>query len=148
MSDNLVRQISENLLRENITVRENRESITRDAITQHDARLQEIPRHHLVESPNLNDALRRQLTEASGTVTTQTREVEEQQTQQQQQTIPQALTVEAEGSIPVTRSLQLIHQGVLPGNLQFTALLNSDLVAIGDIRNSGIPAMFQQKFSQ
>ena len=61
--------------------------------------------------------------------------------------------METEGGIPVsTRGLQLLApaHGVLPANLQFTALLNSDFVAIGEavIRNqNGIPtAIFPQKF--
>ena len=153
LQENIVRQIgqipNDSFLRDSINARENRDTITRDAITQHDARVQEIPRHHIVESPSLNDAIRRQLSEATGGVTPQTRDPQEQSHQQQAQPLPQAITVEAEGNIPVsTRGLQLIHQGVLPGNLQFTALLNSDLVAIIDtvIRNQNpIPAMFQHK---
>ena len=153
--DNMVRHISESLLRENMA-RENtlRENINREDIahnmTRHlsdsgEARMQEtLNRHHLVESPQLStESLRRHITD--GTVGQNSREVQE-----QQQTLPQGLTtVEAEGNIPVSRGLQLLSHGVLPGNLQFTALLNSDLVAIGEavIRNqNGIPTMFQQKF--
>ena len=163
--EGMVRHISESILRENIardglnrdsTLREGltRENITaQQTMARHlnensDVRLQENIGRHLVESPHLaSDAIRRQISETA--VAQPTREVQDQQ-QQQQQTLPQGMTVEAEGNIPVsTRGLQLLSHGVLPGNLQFTTLLNSDLVAIGEavIRNqNGIPTMFQQKF--
>lgn len=64
-----------------------------------------------------------------------------------------AMTVDADGNITTSgRGLQLLSQGVLPGQLagqlQFTTLLNSDIIAIGEdvIRQNRLPAMFQQKF--
>lgn len=64
-----------------------------------------------------------------------------------------AMTVDADGNITTSgRGLQLLSQGVIPGQLagqlQFTTLLNSDIIAIGEdvIRQNRLPAMFQQKF--
>ena len=66
------------------------------------------------------------------------------------------MTVDQDGNITTSgRGLHLLSQGVLPGQLagqlQFTTLLNSDIIAIGEDvirqnRNGVLPAMFQQKF--
>lgn len=148
--EGMVRHISETILRENITRGETREGLTSQQTLVRHLTDENIARHHIVDATQLTtEALRRQISEAA--VAQPVRETDQtQQQQQQQQTLPQGMTVEAEGTIPVsTRGLQLLPHGVLPGNLQFTTLLNSDLVAIGEavIRNqNGIPTMFQQKF--
>ena len=144
--ENMVRHISENMLRDNLS----RDNITQQTMNRHVVDTSEnLNRPHLVESPHMasNESIRRQISDTTGA---QPREVQEQQQQQQQQTLPPGMTVEAEGNVPVSRGgLHLLSQGVLPGSLQFTTLLNSDLVAIGEavIRNqNGIPTMFQQKY--
>lgn len=145
--ENMVRHLSESMLRDSM-VRDtlNRDNNMRDNMNRENlATSQNMTRHIDSGEENINRQLR-QITENSANQ--QTREVQEQQQQQQQQGLPASITVEA-GEIPVSRGLHLLSQGVLPGSLQFTTLLNSDLVAIGEavIRNqSGIPTMFQQKF--
>lgn len=158
--ETLVRQVNEQLLREQLA-RENlnRESVNRDSestaqaiLTRH---LSETGEARTIETTHLTaESLRRQLNESAGT-----RELDEQQQQQQdqQQSEPGTTTIthamiDADGNLSGSgRGLHLLSQGVLPGHLQFTTLLNSDLVAIGEavIRNpnaNGVPAMFQQKF--
>lgn len=91
------------------------------------------------------EAMTRQLDEAQQQQ--QNRELDEQQA-----TTITTMTVDADGNITGApgRGL-LLSQGVLPGHLQFTTLLNSELITIGEdvIRNSRngvLPAIFQQKF--
>ena len=135
--ESVVRQINESILRESLarenTLRENSQGVVRHLTTEESNHLQETLDRQL-ESTQLNsETLRRQIVDAA----------------QHQQDLPHGITVEAEGNIPVSsRGLQLFTQGVLPGNLQFTTLLNSDLVAIGEavIRNQNGMPIFQQRF--
>ncbi|XP_065673798.1 zinc finger and BTB domain-containing protein 24 [Hydra vulgaris] len=134
--ESVVRQINESILRESLAresnLRESSQSVIRQLTTEETNHLQETLDRQL-ESTQLNsESLRRQIDAA-----------------QHQQDLPHGITVEAEGNIPVSnRGLQLFTQGVLPGNLQFTTLLNSDLVAIGDtvIRSQNGMPIFQQRY--
>lgn len=171
VSESMVRHMSESMLRENLArenlARENllrtdalsRESLARQGlqITEHlttvvsegDSRLRlttaDETSRHLVESPHLtNENLRRHLAENGAVV------------QEVQVDDPAHLALEAEGNIAVSHAgrptaVHLFPQsaiGNLPGNLQFTTLLNSDLIAIGEtvVRNQAqvVPTMFQK----
>jgi len=135
---------------------------TQDAL----ARNEQILREHLSREGMAREvtvvAAARDDGQVDGTQEAITRQLDEAQQQQQQQqqnreldeqaTTITTMTVDADGNITSApgRGL-LLSQGVLPGHLQFTTLLNSELITIGEdvIRNSRngvLPAIFQQKF--
>ena len=120
------------LLREHLVAVAARESSAEQAtVDATDTRIQEAISRQLTENASQHD--RGELDDQQGTTI--------------------AMTVDADGNITTSgRGLQLLSQGVLPGQLagqlQFTTLLNSDIIAIGEdvIRQNRLPAMFQQKF--
>lgn len=154
--DTIVRQVNEQLLREQLSRETAAGRETESAQAMLNRHLSENAEARSLESPHMStESIRRQISE-SGAVS-QARELDEEQQQQEQQhqqgaTAITHMTVDADGNLTSSgRGLHLLSQGVLPGHLQFTTLLNSDLVAIGEavIRNpnaNGVPAMFQQKF--
>lgn len=161
--ETLVRHVNEQLLREHLAREQNlnnqqqqqqRESGVRVLDNSVQETTQAIINRHLAAAAaaatgenddNASETLRQQISES-----TQTQELEDQQSGN---TITHTMTVDADGNLTSSgRGLHLLSQSLLPGHLQFTTLLNSELVTIGEavIRNpnaNGVPSMFQHKFA-